>query len=157
MKRILASLLASAMLVTVSSVSAIAAGGAARPFVLEDNAVIGGTGEFIARGPAVGAGLICDEGTVATGTSVVTGGSRHVVEFTVDKTFTCGDGSGAWTSELMVRLNRKTARTTASWVVTDGTEAYVGLTGAGRLRGVPIVPGESILDIYRGRVAITTP
>jgi len=106
---------------------------------------------FYASGPAVDAGFVCPTGIVNDnlhGTYDLPGGKIRIIN--VDKEFVCGDSSGTFVINLNVRLNLDTNRTTASWNVISGTGDYAGLHGNGSLVGTPIVPGNSILDVYNG-------
>jgi hypothetical protein len=77
-------------------------------------------------------------------------GSFRILHLT--KRFSCADSSGTFDIKLVVRLNLTTHETTANWKVSDGTGAYASLHGNGKLIGIPVVPGTSILDIYDGRM-----
>jgi hypothetical protein len=116
--------------------------------------VIGVNGDpFTASGAAVSAGVICASGTVDDLAVVSSGsGAGTFVILHVDKRFTCDDLSGTFDVRMVVRLDETTDSTTAHWRIVGGTGAYSGLRGGGWLVGTPIVPDESILDIYDGRV-----
>lgn len=129
---------------------------AARPYDLhievEEN--INTSGEaFVASGAAVDAGIVCASGNVYDADYSITGppeGSIRII--TVLKHFECGDLSGSFDAMMVVRLDLDTHYTTARWNVVGGSGDYADLHGAGSLLGTPIVPGESILDVYDGRV-----
>jgi hypothetical protein len=106
---------------------------------------------FVASGPAVDAGAMCPAGD-STNTSIVastpSGGTTSTLR--VLKHFVCGDGSGTFDISMIVRLDLTTHYTTARWRIVSGTGDYAHLHGNGSLNGTPIVPGESILDVYDG-------
>jgi hypothetical protein len=68
------------------------------------------------------------------------------------KHFVCADGSGTFDIKLNAKLDLITGETTASWVVAGGTGEYASLHCSGNLSGAPIVRGESILDLYDGKM-----
>lgn len=108
---------------------------------------------FAATGPAVDAGVVCPTGEVVDvilSASGPPGGTFSILK--VLKRFECDDGSGTFDVKMVVRLNLITNDTTAVWKVVGGTGNYVRLHSNGKLIGIPIVPGESILDIYDGRM-----
>ena len=108
---------------------------------------------FEASGPAVDFGLISGTGDVYTFNLVAfgpTGGS--VTMLRMIKHFVFDDGSGTFDVRLVVRLDFSTGITRGTWRVVGGTGAYANLQGTGRLIGIPIVLGQSILDIYDGRL-----
>ncbi|MFC2108878.1 hypothetical protein ACFLS5_05390 [Candidatus Bipolaricaulota bacterium] len=108
---------------------------------------------FTATGPAVDAGLMCSTGEVFNLSIIVSGppgGTFSILR--VLKHFVCDDGSGTFDVKMVVRLDLTTNETIAHWRVVGGTGAYVGLHGNGKLIGIPIAPGSSILDIYDGRM-----
>lgn len=125
---------------------------------IEDEHTIGtngsqGFGSFIASGPAVNEGLLCETGDVfdlSVSRSGPPGGAFRILR--VRKQFGCGDDSGTFDVKLVVRLDLITHYTTANWKVVGGTGDYVGLHANGQLIGIPIDPGVSITDIYDGRV-----
>lgn len=101
-----------------------------------------------ASGPAVDAGLVCASGTTSNVVGPFHG--TATLRFSVDKTFTCGDGSGTFLVRIKVALNTTTNETTAVWNVRSGTDAYVSLAGHGTLVGTPTNPGTDITDVYSG-------
>ena len=106
-------------------------------------------GSFVASGPAVDAGLMCATGTTTNGLVGPTHGTNPV-RFRVNKTFHCDGSSDTFTLQLRVVLDLNTGHTTANWKVLAGTGPYSSLKGHGTLVGTPIVPGESITDVYTG-------
>ncbi|MFC2054038.1 hypothetical protein ACFLV7_07040 [Chloroflexota bacterium] len=121
--------------------------------IVDAHNIPGGTGEFTASGPAVDEGLMCASGDVADlNIQVVAppGGTFRILR--VLKQFTCDGLSGTFDVKLLVRLDLITHETTANWNVVGGDGDYVGLHGNGKLIGIPIVPGESIIDIYNGKM-----
>lgn len=140
------------MLLLSLSVSTVFAG-APLDLHIEAEETLGTSGEaFFASGGAVDAGLICPTGTVDDESIKPGGGSGSFVIFQVLKRFNCGDGSGSFDIMLIVKLDLTTNQTTARWNVIGGTGDYSGLHGVGSLVGTPIVPGESIFDVYDGIV-----
>lgn len=124
---------------------------------IEVETLIGGTGSFIATGPAVDAGLMCSTGEVFDLSLSVSGppGSTTFSILRVLKRFVCNDGSGTFDVRLVVRLDWITHKTTANWIVVGGTGDYIGLHSNGKLIGIPPTDPESeitILDIYDGRM-----
>ena len=120
---------------------------------LEAEEFIDTSGEpFTASGGAVDAGLICATGTVDDVSVSGAGSSGSFVILQVLKRFHCGDGSGSFDIMLIVKLDLSTNQITARWNLIGGTGDYSGLHGVGSLVGTPIVPGESIHDVYDGFV-----
>jgi hypothetical protein len=112
-----------------------------------------GSDPFVASGPAVGAGVVCAQGLVEdleVRTSGPPAGSFRRLR--VLKQFTCDDASEIFDVRLVVRLDLTTNETTANWKFVGGTGSYTSLRGNGKLVGIPIVPGVSILDLYNGKV-----
>jgi hypothetical protein len=106
---------------------------------------------FAATGPAVDTGVLCPTGDVYDlGGMVVDPPGGEILILRLLKQFVCEDGSGTFDVKLVVHLDLTTGRTTASWHVDGGTGDYVGLHGNGTLIGIPIVPGQTILDTYDG-------
>lgn len=106
--------------------------------------------EFTASGPAVDEGLICNAGFVIdlSGEMVNPHGPIRILRLI--KQFQCDEGT--FDVYLVVRLNIVDGTTTASWKIIGGTGDYAGLFGNGKLVGTPLVNGDSILDIYDGKV-----
>ena len=129
---------------------------AAQPLAIhiEVDEIIATSGEpFAASGPAVDAGLVCPSGTVEDLSTKVSGppaGAFSILH--VLKHFNCEDASGTFDIALTVKLNNSTHYTTASWRIVAGTGDYAGLHANGSLAGTPIVPGDSIHDVYDGMV-----
>jgi hypothetical protein len=153
LKRILTGVLALGLLLALIPAATMGAPDSKHVVIHDLGAVPTGDGAFIARGPAVRAGWVCASGTSTTGATTVYRELGPFVWFTTSKQFTCADGSSLWSADLDVRLNRDTGRTIASLAV----DPVADLDARGRLRGVPVVLGESIVDIYRGRVRQATP
>ncbi len=112
-------------------------------------ATAGGT--FAASGPAVSAGLICAGGTTTNGPLGAVHGTDPV-RFRIDKTFDCAGSSDTFSLRLHVTLNVDTGDTTAKWKVTSSTGTLAGLKGHGTLVGTPSMVGDSITDVYTGRL-----
>ena len=84
----------------------------------------------------------------------VTGGGRHgggTLVFHVGKLFTCTGGEDTLLIELNAASNRPRGGTTGGWTVVDGTGAYAGARGGGRIVGVFTQTG--IVDQYEGTLA----
>jgi len=112
--------------------------------------IIGGGGDFVASGSAVDVGLVCESGTTSNVVGPFHG--TTTLRFSVDKTFTCDDGSGTFLVKMSVRLDTVTNETTANWKVKSGTGDYTDLAGRGTLIGTPGAPGEDITDVYSGKL-----
>ena len=143
------------MTVALLGVTASAVAAAAPLSVhIEVPEVIATSGEpFTATGAAVDAGAVCPSGTVDDLSTVTSGppsGPYTILQ--VLKRFNCDDLSGTFDVRLVVRLDNSNHQTTASWRIVDGTGDYADLKGNGTLVGTPIVPGESIQDVYDGKV-----
>ena len=114
-------------------------------------------GPFVASGPAVDDGLICDTGTVFDTVGKVTGFSQNGFNFQGIKHFICDDGSGEFYVNLQARIDY-TKGVTFNWNVISGTGAYEDLHGAGHGVGIPGVPCgdpyECVLDLYDGGLHI---
>lgn len=96
-----------------------------------------------------GSTLICGSGHVIDTRLVVLRGSLDTdFVITVNKTFTCDDGSGAFFARLLVRSSGGCE--TFTWAILGGTEAYRGLFGLGSGSTVPFEGG--VTNTYRGYV-----
>lgn len=114
---------------------------------------IGGVEPFVASGLAVDDGLVCATGTVED--LSITSTDIPFIPYTIvwaHKYFECDDMSGTFDIKMVVKLDNATHFTTARWRVVGGTGNYADLRGTGSLVGTPIVPGESITDIYDGQM-----
>jgi hypothetical protein len=114
---------------------------------------------FTASGAAVGGVLSCATGTVFTGTITSSGPygppTGEFLILSMEKEFVLGDGSGTFVVQLTVKLylsGPKAHYTYGSWKVVRGTGNYASLKGNGKLEGIPINPGFSILDVYDGKL-----
>ena len=130
---------------------------AARPLAVHIEAPtaipVGLSDRFEATGPAVDDGLISDTGDVYTFDLVAFGPpGASFTYLRMIKHFDFDDGSGTFDVRLVARLDLTTGETRGLWKVVGGTGAYTNLKGSGRLVGIPIVQGQSILDIYDGRL-----
>jgi len=109
-------------------------------------------GSFVASGPAVEAGLFCEDGSASDlfvyGRGWQSGGDFNLF---LHKVYLCGDGSGTITMQMEVRLVTD-GTTTANWVVIGGTGDYEGLHGTGKLAGVPWEGGGGITDSLTGQL-----
>jgi hypothetical protein len=100
-------------------------------------------GSFTASGSA----LICASGDVIDTRLVVLRGSLESdFVITVNKTFSCDDGSGTFFARLLVRMSDGCE--TFSWVILGGTGRYRGLFGLGSGFTVPIEGG--VTNTYTG-------
>jgi hypothetical protein len=116
--------------------------------------ILSGPDPFEASGPAVDEGLLCPTGEVVDNFSNP-GPMQGVVQILyVSKTFTCDDGTGTFDVDMVVKLNTITSKTNAKWQIVGGSEAYIGLTGNGKLKGIPFINNvpDTILDIYDGKL-----
>ena len=108
---------------------------------------------FNASGAAVDAGVMCPTGTVddlVVDVSGPLGGTFAILN--VLKRFYCAGSGDSFDVKLVVILDLTTNETTARWNVVGGTGDYTHLHGNGSLIGTPIDPGNSILDVYDGRM-----
>lgn len=117
---------------------------------IQDAVVITGSGAFTATGPAVDNGDMCGSGTTTVISSTRQDLGSDTALLRVQKVAECEDGSGTFDISMRVLLDGVTGETTAKWQFSGGTGEYAGLRGHGDLVGIPIVVGESILDIYDG-------
>lgn len=109
------------------------------------------TATFTATGDAVDDGLVCATGTVTTTANRTTGWrSGRVLNFHVDKTFTCPDGS----FDVRLSAHLGAGGVTFRWVILGGSGAFDGLSGAGSGVGRPLPDGnpDGVLDICDGWV-----
>jgi hypothetical protein len=112
----------------------------------------GSADPFFATGPAVDDGLICASGTVDDTERIISGPpAGDFVRILAYKQFYC-DAGGGFQARLMVNLDLSSGETTANWVIYGGSGDYAGIHGNGKLIGIPIVQGLSILDVYDGTV-----
>ena len=95
---------------------------------IEDTVDIFGTGEFVATGPAVDAGVMCSAGTSAVISSTRTELGRSLALLRIHKVATCDDASGTFDIRMRVFLNVSTGETTARWQFQGGTGEYTGLS-----------------------------
>lgn len=96
-------------------------------------------GTFVASGPAVDGDLICATGSfVDTGLKFAGFQSGKAVQITVDKAYTCPDGSFFVKMQIHANFDGTEA---FSWVVTGGTGPYSGLKGSGTGTTVPTDDG----------------
>lgn len=107
-------------------------------------------GDFLASGPAVESGLICERGTfVDTGIRFAGYQSdRGIVQLQVGKEFTCADG-GTFAVKLQIQANFDTGIESFSWVAKGGTGDYGALRGSGSGSTVPNPPTGNV-NTYEG-------
>lgn len=120
-----------------------------------ETSLLGGPGPFVASGPAVDDGLMCNAGTVVNASGKATGFSPRGFNFQGIKHFTCDDGSGEFFVNLQARIDFRKG-TTFNWNVLGGTGDYEDLHGVGSGSGLPGVPcgdpGVCVLDVYDGKL-----
>lgn len=107
---------------------------------------------FLASGPAVANGVICDTGIVTDIYSIPYGSSQgSYTLLNIRKQYDCDDESGTFYINMKVKLDAN-GYTTAHWKFDGGTNAYINLKGNGKLVGNPNLATNDILDIYDGKV-----
>ena len=152
-RRIALSLLFTLLAVCLAVLPALAAKPLAVHIEAPTAIPVGLPDRFEATGPAVDAGLISGTGDVYTFDLVAFGPSGASFTYLrMIKHFDFDDGSGTFDVRLQARLDFITGETKGFWIVVGGTGAYANLKGTGKLIGIPIVQGQSILDIYDGRL-----
>jgi hypothetical protein len=98
---------------------------------------------------ASGSPLICASGDVIDTRLVVLRGSLESdFVLTVNKTFTCHDGSGTFFARLLVRMSGGVE--TFTWVILGGTGRYHDLFGLGSGSTVPFDSGGGVTNTYTG-------
>ena len=98
---------------------------------------------------ASGSPLICRSGAVIDTRLVVLRGSLDTdFVLTVNKTFTCDDGSGTFFARLLVRMSGGVE--TFTWVILGGTGRYHDLFGLGSGSTVPFEGGGGVTNTYTG-------
>lgn len=108
---------------------------------------------FVATGPAVDSGTICPTGQVIDLSGQVSGPPEgSFINLKISKHFVCDDGSGTFDVKLVARIDLITGEAVGSWNIVEGTGAFAELHGSGKLYGIPIVLGSTILDIYDGKI-----
>ncbi len=106
------------------------------------------TGSFIAYGPAVDAGLICNEGTVEQLSHRSLVGTPQGTSFQVVHQFRC-ESLGTFDVWLQVRIDDRGDN--FHWRIIDGTGVYENLQGAGQ--GVGYYLGPFLVnDVYDGKL-----
>ena len=117
--------------------------------VENDLVIFGGPNPFVASGPAVTDGLICDAGVVFDVSAKATGISPTGFNFQGVKLFRCDDGSGEFFVNLQARIDFRKG-TTFNWNVLSGIGAYQDLHGVGNGVGLPLCGDDCVLDVYEG-------
>ena len=108
---------------------------------------------FIASGPAVDAGLMCDAGNTIDVFGKVSGfQSGRGFNIQLVKQFTCDDGSGDFMVKLQVRIVDTVD--TFNWNIIGGTGDYEDLHGTGNGVGLYICGEDCVFDIYDGGLHI---
>jgi hypothetical protein len=118
-----------------------------------ETSLLGAPSPFVATGPAVDAGLMCDEGTVHDNSGNLTGFSPRGFNFQGIKHFICDDGSGQFLVNLEARIDFRKG-VTFNWNVLSGTGDYEDLHGAGTGVGLPDCGPDCVLDVYDGGLHI---
>ena len=118
-----------------------------------ETSLLGAPSPFVASGPAVDDGLVCDSGTVVDASGKVTGGSPAGFNFQGVKHFTCDDASGEFFVNVRARIDFRKG-TTFNWNVLSGTGDYANLHGAGSGVGLDICGPDCVFDIYAGGLHI---
>jgi hypothetical protein len=132
----------------------VASAGATTPsgvHIEVETSILGDPSPFVASGPAVAEGLICDTGIVVEDSSKVTGFSDNGFNWKGVKHFTCDDGSGEFFVNLQARIDFMRG-TTFNWNVLSGTGAYKKLHGSGGGVGLDLCGPFCVLDVYDGGV-----
>ncbi len=117
------------------------------------SSLMGAPSPFVASGPAVDDGLVCDTGTVVEDSGKVTGNSPNGFNWKGIKHFTCDDGSGEFFVNLQARIDYRKG-TTFNWNILRGTGDYEDLHGAGSGVGLDICGPDCVSDVYDGRLHI---
>lgn len=151
MRKALSLMLTTVALLAVSAVPVSAAPPIDVSITALETLPITASGTFAASGSAVSGGLICASGTTTNGPLGAVHGTNPV-RFRIDKTFHCAGSSDTFSLRLHVILNMDTGDTTANWKVISSTGSLAGLKGHGTLVGTPFAQGESITDVYTGRM-----
>lgn len=108
---------------------------------------------FVASGPAVDDGIMCETGLVVDDSAKATGFSQNGFNFQGVKRFTCDDGSGEFFINLQARIDFRKG-VTFQWNVLRGTGDYEDLHGAGSGDGLPECGDDCVLDVYAGGMHI---
>jgi hypothetical protein len=118
-----------------------------------ETSFLGTLGPFVASGPAVDNGLICDKGEVIDYSGKVTGFSPNGFNFQGIKHFICDDGSGEFLVNVQARIDLS-GGATFNWNVLGGIGDYEDLHGAGSGVGLPICGPDCVFDVYDGGLHI---
>ena len=118
-----------------------------------ETSLLGAPSPFVASGPAVDDGVVCDSGEVVEATRKVTGFSKNGFNFQGIKQFTCDDGSGEFFVNMQARIDFRKG-VTFNWNVLSGTGAYEKLHGAGSGVGLEICGPDCVFDVYFGGLHI---
>ena len=116
--------------------------------------LLGVPSPFVASGPAVDSGLMCDEGAAIQVFGKVTGSQskKGYVNIQAIHQFTCDDGSGDFLVKLQVRGNQD--GNNFHWNIVGGTGDYEDLHGSGKGVGLPICGPDCVFDVYTGGLHI---
>jgi len=107
---------------------------------------------FDASGPAVDDGFVCASGTVEDLGGRVKDLKYPYRKLWLEKRFHCDDGSGTYLVSLIAKVNLETGYVSGKWHVVDGTGDYQKLHGNGKLYSTPVVLGETVHDVYDGKL-----
>ena len=151
MKKVLFVILILTLLLTMAA--PVGATPLSEVYIEVETSFLGAPSPFVASGPAVDDGLICETGDVVEDSSKVTGFSSNGFNAQVIKHFICDDGSGEFLVNLQARIDFRKG-VSFNWNVISGTGDYENLHGAGSGSGTGGVPcGDPnlcILDLYDG-------
>jgi len=157
MRKLLLVLVLMVALIVVTALPAAATPPSGVQFEVETVIMSNDPDPFIASGPAVDTGLVCDAGTVVELTGKATGFSSNGFNFDGIKHFTCEDGSGEFFVNVQARIDYRKG-TTFNWNILSGSGAYEDFHGAGSgvgLSGIPCGdPDVCVLDVYDGGLHI---
>lgn len=151
MKRILIAVVAATLLVAMAVPA-----GATPPTevgIEVETSLLGAPSPFIASGPAVDEGLVCDTGIVVDDSTKAQGFSPNGFNVQAIKLFECDDGSGEFFVNLQARIDFRKG-VTFNWNVLSGTNAYENLHGAGSGVGLDICGPDCVFDVYEGGLHI---
>jgi hypothetical protein len=147
-RAIAAALAASLVLVTV--IGPAAASTTPQPVTIVSPMTVPGNPNY-GLFTASGSSLICKSGVVIDTRLVILRGSFETdFVLTVNKTFTCDDGSGMFFARLLVRMSGGVE--TFAWVILGGTGRYHDLFGLGGGATVPFEDGGGVTNTYTGYI-----
>lgn len=95
-------------------------------------------------------GGFCPSGTAETTDLWIVGNGWHALSFHVEKTLTCGDGSGTLRISLNAATHAGSGGDQGGWRVAGGTGDWDGATGGGLIVGRYTDSG--VVDVYTGTI-----